>query len=265
MDIENKLVVVTGGASGIGEGLARRAVAEGASKVIIIDMDKQGAERVAADIDGAAYQVDLSDEAAVADVINAIETDHGPIDLFFSNAGVLCADEPNFNSYDLSNEGWELTWQVNVMSHIYIARTLFPKMQARKSGGFVITASAAGLLNQIGATSYSATKHAAVGVAESMAIAHGDDGIQVSVLCPQAVESKMIAGAETSSATLDGILTAEEMAIRAYKGIKNNQFMIRPHGTVVQYFQQKAANYDRWVGGMRKLRRMQISKTGKPV
>lgn len=265
MDITDKLVVVTGGASGIGLGLAKQAVIEGAKKVIILDLDAAGAQAAAQDIGGAGYALDVSDEAAVAAMIEKIEVEHGPIDLFFSNAGVLFADEPDFNAYDLSNAGWQKSWDVNVMAHIYIARALFPKYKTRGGGGFVITASAAGLLSQMGAASYSTTKHAALGLAESMAISHGDDGIHVAAICPQAVESKMLQGAEESSAALDGILSAEEMAIRAFKGLKEDHFMIRPHGAVVQYFQQKAANYDRWLGGMRKLRRMQIAKTGKPV
>lgn len=264
MDIKDKRIVVTGGASGIGAGLARRAKDEGAGEVIILDMDTKNGNSIATEIDGAFYALDVSDEAAVKVTIETIEKDHGPIDLFFSNAGILKVDEPDFNAYDLDNAGWEASWQVNVMAHIYIARTLFPKYKERGGGGFVITASAAGLLSQMGAASYSTTKHAAVGLAESLAISHGDDGIYVAALCPQAVESKMIADAENSSATLDGILSAEEMAERAFNGIKADKFMIRPHGTVVSYFQQKAANYDRWLGGMRKLRRMQLAKTGIP-
>ncbi|WND01822.1 SDR family NAD(P)-dependent oxidoreductase [Temperatibacter marinus] len=265
MDILNKCIVITGGASGIGIGLAKQAMEEGASKVVLLDIDEAQASKVAQEIGAVAYALDVTDEDAIKEVIEDIEKSHGPIDLFFSNAGVMFPDYPDFNAYDLSNEKWELSWQVNVMAHVYISRILFPLYKKRGAGGFVITASAAGLLNQIGTASYGVTKHAAVGMAENMAFTHNDEGIYVGCICPQAVESNMLGDHTESVAAMDGILSAEEMAKRAFKGIKEDHFMIRPHGVVVQYFQQKAANYDRWVGGMRKLRRMQIAKTGTPV
>lgn len=265
MQFKNKIVVVTGGASGIGKGLAVEAKARGAAHIMITDINEVEGKVAADDVSGTFMHLDVTDEAATATVIETIERDIGPIGAWFSNAGILFADAPGFECYAQSADQWDLVWQVNVHSHVKTARALLPLYKARGGGAFIITASAAGLLSQIGDAAYSTTKHAALGFAEAMAIAHGDDGVEVAVLCPQAVESKMLQGALKSSATLDGVLSAAEMAKRSFDQMEEGRFMIRPHPIVEDYFNAKSANYDRWIGGMRKLRRQQIETTGQPI
>jgi NAD(P)-dependent dehydrogenase (short-subunit alcohol dehydrogenase family) len=267
MDVKGKIIAVTGGASGIGAALSKLFAAEGAKFVALADMDEAGAKAVAAEIgEGAkAYKLDVTDEAAVKAFANAVEADAGPIDLYFSNAGIIFSDAPDWTAISQTNGQWDKIWQVNVFAHVLALRAVLPQMLEREGCGFVITASAAGLLSQIGDISYSTTKHAAVGFAESLAINHGDDGLYVACLCPQAVTSKMTAGAEKSSAAGDGIMPAEEFARRVLASMREGRFMIRPHEQVEGYFLNKAKDYDRWVGGMRKFRRHQMATTGKPL
>ena len=262
---KGKIIVVTGGAHGIGCGLAKAFHAEGAKHVVVVDRDIAKAQEVAAEIGGTAWQLDVSDEAAVAAMIEKIEADIGPIDLYFSNAGIIFTDAPDWNAYTQTTEQWQKIWEVNVLAHVHAARALLPRMKERGEGAFMITASAAGLLSQIGDASYSTTKHAALGLAESFAITHSDDGIYFGVVCPQAVESNMTKGAEGSSAALDGIMTAAEFAKRTIAGMREGRFMIRPHEEVVEYFKHKAGDYDRWIGGMRKLRRKIMAARGLPI
>lgn len=264
-DPKDKIIVVTGAANGIGAGLVRAFHAEGAKHIVAVDLDMEKASDIAAEIGGTAYKLDVSDESATATMIETIEKDIGPIDLYFSNAGVLFTDAPDWNAYTQTTAQWQKIWEINVLAHVHSSRALLPLMKERGSGAFVITASAAGLLNQIGDAAYSTTKHAALGFAESLAITHADDGIYVGVACPQAVESNMTKGAEDSSAALDGILTAAEFAERVIAAMRAGQFMIRPHEQVVEYFKHKAEDYDRWIGGMRKLRRMIMAKNGLPI
>lgn len=262
-----KVAVVTGGGNGIGRALCQRLHRDGA-KVVVVDLDKEAAAAVAAEIDGVARQVDVGDEAAMMALVEDIEKNVGPIDLFASNAGIVFGDGPSgAASKDamLSDvpDRWEASWRVNVMGHVYAARAMIPRMAERGGGYLVNTVSAAGLLSSIGDSAYSVTKHAALGFAEAVAIRHGDEGIKVSVVCPQAVATNMLdlaAQADTGEnafggADLDGIATPEEVADAAIDGVAAGKFMITPHPQVVEYFQFKAGDYDRWVGGMRKLRR----------
>jgi NAD(P)-dependent dehydrogenase (short-subunit alcohol dehydrogenase family) len=266
--IENvSIAVVTGGGNGIGAALCRRLARDGI-KVVVVDLDESGAQAVAAEIDGVARQTDVGDEAAMNALIEGVEAEVGPIDLFASNAGVAFGDG---KSGSASADGvlaevddrWVVSWRVNVMAHVYAARLLLPKMIARGGGYLVYTVSAAGFLSSIGDAAYSTTKHAALGFAEAVAIRHGDEGIRVSVVCPQAVATNMLdlatgPGAADNvfgGADLDGILTPREVADAIVAGVAAGRFMITPHPEVVGYLQHKAANYDRWVGGMRKLRR----------
>ncbi|MCK0069733.1 SDR family NAD(P)-dependent oxidoreductase [Kordiimonas laminariae] len=267
MDVKGKVVVVTGGASGIGTALCKKFAAEGAKAVAVADLDYDGASSVADEIgaQAKAYRLDVTDQEAVQSMVDDFEAAQGPIDMYVSNAGIIFSDAPDWTTISQTNEQWQKIWEVNVFAHILACRAVLPQMIERKSGAFIVTASAAGLLSQIGDTSYSTTKHAAVGFAESMAISHGDDGIYVACLCPQAVKSKMTADAEDSSAAVDGVMEADEFANRVYAQMQEGRFMIRPHDTVEGYFQAKAADYDRWIGGMRKFRRNQMQATGKPI
>lgn len=267
MDVKDKVIVMTGGASGIGKALAELFAQEGAKAIAIADMDYEGAEAVAAGIgvQATAYRLDVTDEQAVAEMVANIEASHGEVDLYFSNAGIIFSDSPDWETTSQSNEQWQKIWEVNVLAHVLACRAVLPKMLERKEGGFIVTASAAGLLSQIGDTSYSTTKHAAVGFAESMAITNGDRGVYVGCICPQAVKSKMTAGAEDSSAAVDGVMEADEFARRVLGQMREGRFMIRPHDTVEGYFLNKAQDYDRWIGGMRKFRRHQLEATGSPV
>lgn len=259
--------VVTGGAHGIGEALCRRLAGDGV-KVVVVDIDDAAAARVAADIGGVARRADVGDEAEVAALVEDIETGIGPIDLFASNAGVVFGDDRSGSASrsGVSGSGedrWEPSWRVNVMAHVYAARALVPRMVARGGGYLVNTVSAAGLLSSIGDAAYSTTKHAALGFAEAVAIRHGDEGIRVSVVCPQAVATRMLdfatgpgAGENIfGGADLDGIATPADVAEAIVRGVAEGRFLITPHPEVVGYFQRKAADYDRWIGGMRKLRR----------
>ncbi|MEX2520239.1 MAG: SDR family oxidoreductase [Paracoccaceae bacterium] len=250
MDIKNKIVVVTGAASGIGKALAKKFAEAGAAKVIAADIDLAGADATAKEFGGAALRVDVSREEGVKALIDTVERDYGPIDLFCSNAGILTAGGP-----EAPDEDWRRIIDINLMSHIWAARHLVPLMAARGGGYLLNTASAAGLLSQVGSMPYAVTKHAAVGAAEWLALTYGDQGIKVSVLCPQAVRSKMTAGHEDGVASINGMLEPEPVADACLKAIAEETFLVLPHPEVLQYMRNKTENYDRWIGGMRKLNR----------
>lgn len=250
MELKDKIIVVTGAASGIGKAMAIRFAAEGAKKVVCVDLNETGAAEVAKGIDGLAIGVNVAVEDEIAAMIERVESEVGPIDLFCSNAGILTA-----GGVEVANDDWQRIWDVNVMSHVWAARHLVPRMAARGGGYLLNTASAAGLLNQVGSAPYGVTKHAAVGLAEWLALTHGDDGIKVSVLCPQAVRSEMTRGREESVAALDGMLEPEPVADACVETIRNETFLVLPHPEVLNYMRKKTDNYDRWIGGMRKLNR----------
>jgi NAD(P)-dependent dehydrogenase (short-subunit alcohol dehydrogenase family) len=261
-----KTAVVTGGGHGIGRAVCRKLAAAGIN-VIVADLEEDAARKVADEISGCAFGVDVGDEHQVHSMIDKVESDFGPIDLFVSNAGVGYGDG---EAGAASKEGglhpvadrWVSCWQVNVMAHVYAARALVPRMISRGGGYFVNVASAAGLLSQIGDAAYSATKHAAVAFAESLAITHGDEGIRVSLVCPQAVATRMI-GIEDDSDPgsggfggndVDGILTPEAVADAIVDGIRDQRFLILPHPQVTEYVRRKADDHDRWIRGMQRFR-----------
>lgn len=250
MEISDKIVVVTGAASGIGKALCERFAKEGAKLVVCSDMNEEGAKATAADVGGIAVKTDVSNEDEIVALINLVEDNHGPIDLFCSNAGIGFSGGP-----EVTNEQWQKIWEVNTMSHIWAARHLVPKMIERGGGYLLNTASAAGLLNQIGSMCYGVTKHAAVGAAEWLAMTYGDQGIKVSVFCPQSIRTEMTRGGENNVAALDGMLEPEDAATACVKAINEETFLALTHDQVVGYMQAKTANYDRWIGGMRKLNR----------
>jgi NAD(P)-dependent dehydrogenase (short-subunit alcohol dehydrogenase family) len=254
MELANKVAIVTGGASGIGKALCERFAQEGARGVCVADLDELGGRAVAESIGGLFVRCDVGDEAQIKDVIETTQARFGPIDLYCSNAGIFFTDEGGLVS-GASNAQWQKIWGVNVMAHVFAARALLPQMIERSTGHFVITASAAGLLSQIGSATYSVTKHAAVGFAESLAITHGDQGIGVSLLCPQGVLTKMTAGQGSTPQANDGMLEPEQVAQCVIEALAENRFLILPHPQVQQYMERKTSDYDRWIGGMRKFRR----------
>ncbi len=250
MDIAGKIVVVTGAASGIGRALALRFAAEGAKAVVCADRDAAGVKATAEACGGVAFVTDVSREADILALIEGVERDIGPIDLFCSNAGIGVG-----GGAEAPDEAWQRIWDINVMAHVWAARHLVPLMIARGGGYLMNTASAAGLLSQIGSAPYAVTKHAAVALAEWLAITHGDDGVKVSVLCPQAVRTAMTAGNPDGVASVDGMIEPEDVADACVKAIAAETFLILPHPEVLEYMRRKTGDYDRWLGGMRKLNR----------
>jgi NAD(P)-dependent dehydrogenase (short-subunit alcohol dehydrogenase family) len=252
MELSGKVVVVTGAARGIGRALATRFAAERTKAVVAVDIDGEGAAGVAAHIGATSMQCDVSHEDDVARLIRDVENEHGRIDVFCSNAGIAVAGGPEAKDAD-----WQRIWEVNVMSHVYVARHLIPRMLARREGYIVGTVSAAGLLNHIFAAPYGVTKAAALSLFEWLAIAHGDEGIRVSCLCPQGVKTDMLA-AETRQLGMSflgaGALEPEAVAQAVVEGIAAERFLILPHPEVAEYVRRKAGDYDRWLRGMRRLR-----------
>jgi NAD(P)-dependent dehydrogenase (short-subunit alcohol dehydrogenase family) len=253
MELKDKIAVVTGGASGIGEALCRRFMAEGAKGVVVVDINEADTKRVADEIGGIAMVADVSNEADIQRVVKDTEEQLGPIDLFCSNAGIGIHDVSHAAS--ASNEDWNRIWQINVMAHIYAARAVLPSMIERGDGYLLNTASAAGLLSQVGSAPYAVTKHAAVGFAESLAITHGEDGIKVSVLCPQAVLTAMTRDSGGGSAAGDGMIMPEELADCTIESLRKEEFLILPHPEVKTYMERKVSDYDRWIKGMQRWRR----------
>ena len=249
MEIIDRIAVVTGAASGIGKALSLALHAAGARKVVCADMNGEGAADTARGIGGAAYEVDVSKESEIRELIEITEDQHGPIDLFVSNAGII-----HRGGLEIDNDRWQQIWEVNVMAHVWAARHVVPRMIERGGGYLLNTASAAGLLNQVGAASYAVTKHGAVGLAEWLALTYGDDGIKVSVLCPQAVRTGMTADPD-SVAAQDGLLEAEPVAELCIQAIRDETFLILPHPEVLTYMRRKTDDYDRWIGGMQRLNR----------
>jgi NAD(P)-dependent dehydrogenase (short-subunit alcohol dehydrogenase family) len=248
MELKDKVVVVTGGASGIGRAMATRFLKEGAGQVVIADLNEDGLNTVAEEIGARAITTDVSDEDAVINLIRTTEDDYGQIDLLCNNAGIGLSGGP-----EVDNAGWEKIWQINVMAHVYAARAALPAMLERGDGYMLNTASAAGLLSQVGSAPYAVTKHAAVGFAEWLAISYGDRGLKVSVLCPQAVRTAMTAGNEDGVAAQDGMMEPEVLCDSVMEAINAETFLILPHPEVLGYMQKKSSDYDRWIRGMKRL------------
>jgi NAD(P)-dependent dehydrogenase (short-subunit alcohol dehydrogenase family) len=247
MEVKGKVAVVTGGASGIGRALCRRFAREGAKAVIVADVDEAGAKAVADGITGASVTCDVRREEDIIRLVRFTEERFGPIDLFCSNAGIIV-----LGGVDVDNESWQRIWEINVMAHVYASRAVIPGMIERGGGALLITASAAGLLSQIGSAPYSVTKHAAVGLAENIAITYGDQGIKVFALCPQAVRTEMTRQGG-GVAALDGLMEPDQLAEAVIDGFRREEFLILPHPEVRKYMQRKTDDYDRWLQGMRRL------------
>ncbi len=250
MQALGKVAVVTGGASGIGEGLARRLAADGARGVVVADLDLARAQAVAADIgsQALALRCDVSREADIQALVAATCERFGQVDIFCSNAGIL--GRPG--GFELEDPLWDSMWQIHLMAHVWAARAVVPGMVARGEGFFLVTASAAGLLNIVESAPYAVTKHAAVGFAEWLRIGYGRRGVRVACLCPQGVDTAMTRGG-AGSAGHDGMLTPAQVAEEVMQTMREERFLALPHPSVAQYMQAKVQDYDRWLGGMQKL------------
>lgn len=257
MDISDKSIVITGGASGIGAALARQAAKAGA-RVCIADLNLEAGKQLADEIGGIAVACDVTKEEQIIAAIEAAEAAHGPVDVFVSNAGLGRGDPSHAAS--APDADWMLNWNVHVMAHVWAARALLPAMIARGSGYFVNVASAAGLLNQIGDAAYSATKHAAVSFAESLLISHGEEGIGVSVVCPQYVATPLLGLGDGDAQ--GNLLSADDVARSVWQGVTDGTFVIMPHPDVAKYNALRGADPSRWIKGMQMLRAKAMSEHG---
>jgi NAD(P)-dependent dehydrogenase (short-subunit alcohol dehydrogenase family) len=264
MQVSGKIVVVTGGAHGIGRALSEAFHHAGAAKVVVADLDIAAARTVAASIDGAAFECDVAQENDIRHLIGETERLFGPIALFCSNAGIFAGLDPlSENVGGTSDEPFARSWAVHVMAHVYAARHLVPRFKARGGGYFLNTVSAAGLLSQVGSAAYSTTKHAAVGFAENLAISHKADGIKVSILCPQGVDTDMLRSLPKGPQSGDGDLPPAQVAKDALDGIESETFLILPHPQVLGYMRKKTEDYDRWISGMAKIQAKLREQHGK--
>jgi len=257
MEIQDKVVIVTGGASGIGAGLARRMAAEGARGVVVADLNLERAQGVARECGGVALRCDVSKEADIQALVAATRERFGQVDIYCSNAGII----GQMGGFELEDALWDRMWQVHAMAHVWAARAVVPEMVARGEGYFLVTASAAGLLNIVETAPYGVTKHAAVAFAEWLRIAYGRRGVRVSCLCPQAVQTDMIT-ADGGSAGVNGILTPDAVAAAVVAVMRDEHFLVLPHPEVAKYALAKAQDYDRWLGGMQKLYAQHMAKAG---
>ena len=262
MQIQGKVAIITGAASGIGAGLAQRFAAEGARAIVVADIHLAPAQAVAdainaGDAGGApralALRCDVSQEADIQALVATTRARFGQVDIYLSNAGIM----GRMGGFELEDPLWDAMWQIHGMAHVWAARAVVPEMVARGEGCFVVTASAAGLLTIVESAPYAVTKHAALAFAEWLRVAYGRRGLRVSCLCPQAVKTGMVTG-DGGSAGVDGLLTPEQVAQAVVAALHDETFLILPHPEVLDYFRAKGAHYDRWLGGMQKLYARQV-------
>lgn len=244
MEIKGKVAVITGAASGIGRAAALRFKKEGAAGLVLGDL---GFKKIESTPEGIAVPCDVSKESDIRNLVREAETRYGRVDVYFSNAGIFQA-----GGIDAPDADWERNWKIHVMAHVYAARAVVDGMVARGGGYFLVTASAAGLLNIVESATYGVTKHGAVAFAEWLSIAYGRKGVKVSCLCPQAVMTNMFTGGG-GSAGVDGVLTVEQAMDEVVKTMREEKFLVLPHPKVLDYMRMKTADYDRWLGGMQKL------------
>ena len=255
MDIEKKVVVITGGASGIGKAVGKLMVNKGADKVFLADLNENLLNKTAEEIGAIPIVCDVSNEESVKALVNEVTLQTKVIDIFMSNAGIYVEGDEN-----TLNQEWMRNWSIHVMAHVYAARAVLPGMIKRESGYLINTSSAAGLLTHIDSATYSTTKHAAIGFAEYLSINYGSKGIKVSVLCPQAVKTAMTLGREDSVASVDGMLEPDFLAEVVLQSVYDEEFLILPHPEVLTYMQRKTSDYERWLGGMRRFKQRRESK-----
>ena len=255
MDIERKVVVITGGASGIGKAVGKLMVNKGADKVFLADLNENLLNKTAEEIGAIPIVCDVSNEESVKTLVNEVTLQTKVIDIFMSNAGIYVEGDEN-----TLNQEWMRNWSIHVMAHVYAARAVLPSMIKRESGYLINTSSAAGLLTHIDSATYSTTKHAAIGFAEYLSINYGSKGIKVSVLCPQAVKTAMTLGREDSVASVDGMLEPDFLAEVVLQSVYDEEFLILPHPEVLTYMQRKTSDYERWLGGMRRFKQRRESR-----
>jgi NAD(P)-dependent dehydrogenase (short-subunit alcohol dehydrogenase family) len=247
MKLAERVIVVTGAGNGIGRGLAERFVAEGARQVVVSDIDPDTTSRVASALAMPSRVADVGSSASLTELIDWVESDVGPIDLFCSNPAVFGG--PEGGNFETTDETWDKSWRVNSMSHVWAARQLVPKMLKRGGGYFLQTLSAAALITGPSELAYTVTKHAALGFAEWLALNYGDRGIKVSCLCPTAVETRenQFDGTTPVSANIGLVQTPAEVAEFAVRGIEDETFLILPNPAVGGSFRKKATDYDAWL------------------
>lgn len=253
MELKDKVVVITGGSGGIGRAMAKAFLAEGAKAVMLADLSEAAVMAAAKEIGCDGMACDVTQESQVQDLVKRTVDKYGPIDLFCSNAGAGGTGVLT----DAANEVWQKQWELHVMSHLYAARAVLPSMIERGSGYLLNTASAAGLLAALGTGPYTVTKAAAVKFAEFLSITHGDDGIKVSVLCPQGVNTAM-APRSLGDGQTDGIIEPDQLAQTVVETLREERFYVLPHPEVRDYVRRKGEDIDRWLGGMRRLRRKSL-------
>ncbi|GAC1328967.1 MAG: SDR family NAD(P)-dependent oxidoreductase [Candidatus Dormibacteria bacterium] len=249
MEVAGKVIVVTGGGSGIGAAMGRRFIEEGAAAVVLADLSEEAVSAVAAGIGATPVRADVTVEAEVKALVDSVVDRHGRIDIYCSNAGIGIGSGP-----DSPDEEWIRSFSVHVMAHVYAARHALPPMLRRGEGYLLGTVSAAGLLNQVLSAPYGTTKAAGLSFLEWLSIAHGDEGVRVSALCPQGVKTPML-GLDGTGFLQEGALEPAEVAGAVVDGLRDERFLILPHPEVREYFQRKATDYDRWIRGMRRLRK----------
>lgn len=254
MELKDKVVVITGGSGGIGRAMARAFLDEGAKGVMLADLDAAAVAKAASELGCEGMACDVTDEAQVIALVERTRQLHGPVDLFCSNAGAGGQGVLT----DASNAVWQKQWDLHVMAHLYAARAVLPQMIERGSGYLLNTASAAGLLAALGSGPYSVTKAAAVKFAEFLSITHGDDGIKVSVLCPQGVNTAM-APRRLGDGQTDGIIEPEQLARTVIEALRAERFYVLPHPEVEEYVRRKGNDIDRWLLGMRRLRKRSLN------
>lgn len=254
MNLKDKVIVVTGGAHGIGAAMCRRFAAEQPRGIVVADIDMTSAEQVSQEVNGIAVQCDVANEADVQSLAGRARSEFGAIDLFCSNAGIVYK-----NAADSLHEDWDKIWRINVLGHVYAARAVVPDMLARGSGYLLQTASAAGLVSQLATVTYAVTKRAVISFAEWLSIAFHDRGIRVSCLCPLGVSTEMVDGDDNFSRFLQmTAVSPEQVAEDVVAGLESEQFLILPHPEVGQQLQRKGEDYERWLRDMRRLRRIVI-------
>lgn len=250
MELADRVAVITGGSGGIGSAMGKAFLAEGARAVVLADLNESAVRAEAGKLGCDHMTCDVTREAQVVALVDRALERYGRIDLFCSNAGGRGYGKPT----EASNELWQQQWELHVMSHVYAARAVLPSMLQRGEGYLLNTASAAGLLASLGSGPYTVTKAAAVKLAEFLAITHGDEGIRVSVLCPQGVNTAM-APVSLGNGQMDGIIEADQVAQMVVDALRAERFFVLPHPEVEEYVRRKANDIDRWLDGMRRLRR----------